>query len=313
MRNLAPICLFTYNRLNETKKTIYALQNNFLASQSDLFIFSDGPKNKNTLKQINYVRKFLKSIDGFKTVKIFENKKNKGLAKSIIEGVTKVLSEYDKVIVLEDDLVTSKNFLDFMNKSLDFYENYKEIKSINGYSINIGQPASKFSTFSIMRTYSWGWATWKDCWNKNIFNNKIIKEKIKAINLKDFDKKCGADMSKMLLNSLAGKNDSWYAKWVFNHYTEDKYAIYPFLSKIINIGYGSSATHCTTIDVLESKFDIKNIRVFNFDKTVEVNKSNNKKFLRFFTFKHKFVYRLKLIFKKGGIKLLILDIKTKFF
>lgn len=254
----------------------------------------------------------MKSIDGFKTVKIFENKKNKGLAKSITEGITKVLSKYDKVIVLEDDLVTSKNFLDFMNKSLDFFENYSEIKSISGYSVDIGQPLDGFSTFSIMRPYSWGWATWKDCWNKNIFDNKIIKEKIEVINLKDFDKKCGADMSKMLLNSIEGKNDSWYAKWVFNHFTENKYAIYPYLSKIVNIGYGVNATHCTTIDVLKSKLDIKNSRDFNFDESVKSKKSNNEKFLKYFTYKYKFVYRLKLIFKKGGIKLLILDIKTKY-
>ena len=145
------------------------------------------------------------------------------------------------------------------------------------------------------------------------FDDKIIKEKIKTSNLKDFDKKCGPDMSKMLFNSLEGKNDSWYAKWAFNHYTEDKYAVYPYLSKVMNVGYGPSATHCTTIDVLDSKFDIKNSRDFNFDESVEINKSNNKKFLKFFTFKHKFVYRLNLIFKKGGVKLLILDFKTKFF
>ena len=135
VEKLAPICLFTYSRLEETKRTIEALKKNFLAPKSELFIFSDGPKNHETKDKVKAVRDFIKTIDGFKKITIFESKTNEGLAKSIINGVTKVVNEYGKVIVLEDDLLTTPNFLDFMNQALLFFELNLSIYSINGYSL----------------------------------------------------------------------------------------------------------------------------------------------------------------------------------
>jgi GT2 family glycosyltransferase len=111
---LAPITLFVYNRLDHTIDTVMALQKNDLSKESELFIFSDGPKNKDDEKKVLAVRKYIKSIKGFKKVTIFESKKNKGLANSIISGVTKIINKYGRIIVLEDDIVTSKYFLIFL-------------------------------------------------------------------------------------------------------------------------------------------------------------------------------------------------------
>ena len=102
---LAPIVLFTYNRPWHTRQTIEALQKNHLASESVIFIFSDGPKTKEDEPKVEEVRKFLKTIQGFKQIEIIEREKNWGLAKNIIDGVTKVVNEYGKVIVLEDDII----------------------------------------------------------------------------------------------------------------------------------------------------------------------------------------------------------------
>ena len=118
MKNsLAPICLFTYNRLEETKQTVEALKNNFLAKQSELFIFSDGPKYIDNTLEVDSVRAFVKTISGFKKITINESIKNMGLASSIINGVSKVIKTYDSVIVLEDDLITSANFLNCKNQA----------------------------------------------------------------------------------------------------------------------------------------------------------------------------------------------------
>lgn len=114
---LAPICLFTYNRLEKTKQTINALKKNFLANQSHLIIFSDGAKDYKTKHEVNSVRRFLYTIDGFKSVEIIESPINQGLGESITNGVTKVIDNYGKVIVLEDDLYTTPNFLDYMNQA----------------------------------------------------------------------------------------------------------------------------------------------------------------------------------------------------
>lgn len=112
---LAPITLFVYNRPDHTNKTIEALKKNKFAKESELFIFSDGPKKQEDASKVKEVRKYLKTIDGFNDVFIKESEKNKGLANSIISGVTEVINKYRKVIVLEDDLITSPVFLEYMN------------------------------------------------------------------------------------------------------------------------------------------------------------------------------------------------------
>mgnify|MGYP006309741777 CR=1 FL=1 len=119
---LAPIVLFVYNRPEHTKRTIKALKNNKLAQESELFIFSDGEKSSNDYQNVKKVRKIINNIIGFKNIKVFESEINKGLADSVIDGVTKIINDYEKVIVLEDDLITSKNFLSYMNRALNFYE-----------------------------------------------------------------------------------------------------------------------------------------------------------------------------------------------
>ena len=134
---IAPIAIFVYKRIDETKKTIEAIKANYLASESELFIFSDNAKNEAEQLKVDLVRNFIRQITGFKKITIYENEINKGLAKSIISGVTLILESYTNVIILEDDLVVTPNFLDFMNASLKFYENEKNIYSVNGFSLKL--------------------------------------------------------------------------------------------------------------------------------------------------------------------------------
>lgn len=306
----SPICLFTYNRLLETQQTLEALQKNYLASKSDLFIFSDGPKDSNDTQKVNDVRKYIKTIASFKSVTIYESPTNKGLANSIILGVTQIIEQYGKVIVLEDDLITSPNFLDFMNQSLDYYEGKKIIKSINGYGFKI-KDHSFYDVHYQTRTYSWGWATWVDRWNKSIFTKSYIKNNLLAAILKDYNLKCGQDASKMLLRSLNNQNDSWYATWLFSHFLEKKLSVYPFVSKVNNIGFSESGTHCKSINTNVISFDKGTIRKFNFNPDIVESMSIKSDFLKYFNKKHKLVYRIKLIFIKGGISLLYNEIKSK--
>jgi GT2 family glycosyltransferase len=130
---LSPIALFTYNRPDHTRKTVEALQQNKLSGQSDLFIFSDGPKDGVSENQVNEVRNYLKTIRHFKSINIIERESNIGLSSNIMEGVHQIVSSYGKIIVLEDDLLTSPYFLDFMNDSLNLYEEDNKVISIHGY------------------------------------------------------------------------------------------------------------------------------------------------------------------------------------
>ena len=108
---IAPVIIFTYNRLEHTKQTIEALMENYLADKSDIYIFSDGPKGEIDEKEVSNIRQYINSLMGFKSITIVESKSNNGLANSVIQGVTEVINKYGKAIVLEDDIVTSRYFL----------------------------------------------------------------------------------------------------------------------------------------------------------------------------------------------------------
>ena len=166
---LAPIVLFCYNRPKHTEQTLIALSNNLLADQSQLFIFCDGPKayaSDEQLSKIEKVRKLVKSKKWCRHVSIFENENNKGLANSVIDGVTKIVVEYGKIIVLEDDLVTSKHFLEYMNKSLQKYEFENNVMQISGYQFPIEEFKPNHESFFLPFTTTS---------SVNIFNGRTQK------------------------------------------------------------------------------------------------------------------------------------------
>ncbi|EHQ02365.1 hypothetical protein [Gillisia limnaea] len=307
---LAPICLFTYNRLGETKQTVKALQNNFLAKESDLFIFSDGPKNEAASNKVNVVREYLKTIKGFKSITIFKSQTNKGLANSIISGVTQIIKQYGKVIVLEDDLITTPNFLDFMNHALEFYENDEKIKSISGYSTKILQKCRNIDIHFQRRAHSWGWASWKSRWDINVFRNKNLK--LDNDKLREFRITCGDDIDNMLISSINGKIDSWYVWWVYDHFIKNKFTVYPIYSKIKNIGFSDESTHCQGISVFEIELDTFSKRNFNFTPLVQ-NPKLEKQFLNYYKMSYKLFYRLKLLNSLKGIKMVVKEIQFRIF
>ncbi|WP_417885235.1 sugar transferase [Zunongwangia sp.] len=282
MNNLAPICLFTYNRLEETKQTVDALKNNYLAVKSDLFVFSDGAKNDVTQVKVNQVREYLKTISGFNSISIFESQNNKGLADSIIEGVTKIIEKFGKVIVIEDDLLTSPNFLNFMNEGLDFYRFNVHIISICGYNMKIKDVRGDdypYDIFFAKRSASWGWATWSDKWNGIDWEINDFKDTFKDRKaIKDFNQ-MGSDMFKMLKDQQLGLNNSWAIRYCYHQYKNNLYSVFPILSKVRNIGFSSEATHTFQ---KYNRFDVEldtELKVnFKFSDEVVLNKRILKSF-----------------------------------
>ena len=243
--NLSPIVLFVYNRLCHARQTIEALQRNILATESELYIYSDAPKNKKDIDKVNEVRKYLRTIEGFKEVTIIERKENLGLANNIIDGVTQIINEFGKIIVIEDDLVTSPMFLKFMNEALEFYKNDRRIFAISGYTYPFKLPSNyNKDVFLFYRTSSWGWATWKDRWNKIDYDvkdyNKFLKNKTMQYQLK----RGGEDLVDMLIAQMEGKLDSWAIRFAYNVSKFDGYCLYPVKSLLINIGHDGSGVHC---------------------------------------------------------------------
>jgi len=255
---LAPIVVFVYNRPWHTKKTVEALKKNKLAKESKLFIFSDGAKNKEAEKEVKKVRAYIKIITGFKSIKIIKRKENFGLAKSTIQGVTKVVNKYGKIIVLDDDLVTSKYFLKFMNEALNLYEKENKVVSIDGYLYPVKNKMPE--TFFIKGTDCWGWATWKRAWDLFEINGQKLLSKLKARKLeKEFDINGSYPFTKMLKDQIKGKNDSWAIRWRASAFLKDKLTLHPGLSLVQNIGFDSSGTNCPSSDLFKAKISNKPI------------------------------------------------------
>lgn len=242
MTQYAPIVLFVYNRLWHTQQTVEALQKNILAAESELFIYSDAPNNDDAKKSVNEVRDYIDLIDGFKKVTIIKRDANWGLARSIIDGVTKVVNDYGRIIVLEDDLVTSPYFLNYMNDALNLYENDSQVASIHGYIYPIRElPA----TFFIKGADCWGWATWENAWSCFERDGDLLLDKLKRKNmLAEFDYDKTIHYSKMLKDQIKGKNNSWAIRWYASVFLSDMLTLYPGWSYVYNIGNDASGTHC---------------------------------------------------------------------
>jgi acetyltransferase-like isoleucine patch superfamily enzyme len=244
--SLAPIALFVYNRPDHTLRTLEALAQNDLASQSELFVYSDGPKydaDPNTIKAIEEVRALIKEQQWCKKVTIYESDTNKGLADSIVFGVTEIINTYGKIIVLEDDIVTSKGFLQYMNDALTLYENEERVMHISGYMYPIN--TKKTSTICLRLLSCWGWATWSRAWkhyNPNTANHLEELEDSAAIDR--FNIRGSADFYDQLKRNQYGEIYTWAVKWYASWYFKNGLALHPSKSLVSNIGFDGSGVHC---------------------------------------------------------------------
>lgn len=239
----APVILFVYNRPSETKQTLDALKRNILSKETDLYIFSDAPKSPENIKQVEAVRAIINNINGFKKIFIYKQKKNKGLAQSIIDGVTTVIRKRKRAIILEDDLITSPNFLNFMNNCLTEFENNKTIMHIAGYSDpvkNITLPPLFF--WRVVST--WGWATWEDRWAKFIDDPVYLYEKlIQSKQIENFDLNSYGFFIDQLLRNISGGKKTWGIKWQASIYLNNGLCVNPGKTLIQNIGFGNRASN----------------------------------------------------------------------
>lgn len=278
---LTPVILFVYSRPWHTQQTVEALRKNDLATESELFIFADGPKANATEEQkerIRQVREYIHNIDGFKKVTLQKSEQNIGCADSIIQGISSVFERYDKVIVIEDDIVTSKCFLRFMNESLDFFENDDRIFSVSGYTfpsktMNIPESYKK-DIYLSYRHGSWGWGTWKNRWNSVDWEIRDFKEFSENIELQNAFNRGGADMGGMLKDQMEGNIDAWDIRFDYSLFKQNKFNVRPVKSLVTNVGLDSSGTHTGADEKLITTLDdnwIPKIEMVEPDKTILKN------------------------------------------
>lgn len=239
-----PICLFVYNRPKETENILNSLSACRGSEQHPLFIFSDGAKNTQVVAEVAAVRKILHRPWPFLSIHYNESCENRGLAKSIIEGVSQILNQYEQVIVLEDDLVLAPDFLEYMEQSLQVYRNDHRIWSISGYSPPIEIPEDYAQeTYLIPRASSWGWATWKNRWEDIDWDIRDYPQFRKSPEKRRKFDEGGNDMSRLLDLQQQKRINSWAIRWCYAQFLKNMYTVYPVKSKVINQGFGSNASH----------------------------------------------------------------------
>ncbi|MBS6830307.1 MAG: glycosyltransferase [Desulfovibrio sp.] len=254
MKQNAPLAIFAFNRPEYLQRTLQALAQNTLASETDVTIFCDGPRNEQDMEKIEEVHAVAQSATGFHTLNIVKRDINMGCANSVITGINTILEEDKHIIVIEDDVVCSPYTLSFLNKGLHIYKNNQSIFDISAWSL----PPS---LLPIPDNYAWdvyaiprfncsgGWASWRDRfqeidWEVSDYETfKTDAGKRHAFNAG------GMDLSPMLDDQMAGKLDSWAIRADYARFKRSQLGINPVRSYATNIGM-SSGTHCKVATTL---------------------------------------------------------------
>jgi len=257
---LAPIVLFVYNRPRHARLTVEALQKNRLASESELYVYADGPRGESDRQQVEEVRDYLGGVDGFARVTMIKREHNMGLANSIISGVSDILDRYNRVIVLEDDMVTSPHFLRYMNGALELYEHEEWVISVHGYVYPAQESLPE--TFFLKGADCWGWGTWKRGWNQFEPDGAKLYRELKDRRLEQrFDLNGSYDYTQMLKDQISGKNDSWAIRWYASALLNDRLTLYPGRSLVQNIGTDKSGVHCVATNDYLTKITLEPIHL----------------------------------------------------
>lgn len=236
----APIALFTYSRADHTKRAVESLVQNSEAAESDLYIFSDGPKTEAKREAVKENRKYIHTIKGFKSVNIIERETNWGLANSLIAGITDVINKHGKVIVVEDDLVLSPFFLKFMNEALEKYKDEDKIGAITAYCPIKDDTLPE--TFFLRYFHCWGWATWKRSWDLMNLDTKFLLRKLRW-KTKKFNLDGALNNYGMLYCQKIGMVDSWFIRLYASFFLAEKLTLFPGHNLVSNHGLDGSGTH----------------------------------------------------------------------
>ena len=295
----APIILFTYNRPAHTRRALESLRRNTLAAESELFVYSDAARDEADREAVAEVRRIIHGAKGFKAVHIVERDENQGLARNIIDGVTRVTDRYGRVIVLEDDLVVAPHFLRFMNDALETYKDEPRVGHIQ--ACDFTDDPSLPDTFLIKFTGSWGWATWKRAWQHFNPDGKALLAELERRGLtREFDFGGKYGFTRMLRRQTEGKNNSWAIRWNASLFLQDILSLNTGRSLVQNTGFDGSGTNCGGGNLYQSRLCTTPIPVVRISPVTE-NREARAAYARYYartnSFMAKAIRRLKRTLK----------------
>lgn len=164
-----PLAIFCYNRPDLLEQILSQIEKLHVTT---LFVISDGPnpKIKGDIVKVNSCRELIKNLDSVENIVRLYREVNLGIYRNIIEGIEFIFSQTDKCIFLEDDTLPDITFFRFCDEMLAKYEDNQKIMMIQGAPTMmpvIMRSITKDSYFfSSYPSIAWGWATWRDKWQK---------------------------------------------------------------------------------------------------------------------------------------------------
>lgn len=255
----APIILFVYARPAHTQRTLEALAANLLADSSDLIVYADAARHKADAGQVQTVRDLARAASGFRNVTIIERETNYGLARNIIEGITEVCSHYDRVIVLEDDIVTSRNFLSFMNIALERYTDEQRVWHVSGWNYPIA-PEELGEAFFWRVMNCWGWATWADRWKHYQKDPDRLIRNWNSDIIKRFNLDGAHDFWSQVTANHSGKMNTWAIFWYATIFENNGLCLNPVWPLVRNIGHDGTGENCgRQVPFIEDRLTTSNI------------------------------------------------------
>ncbi len=273
--------LFTYQRSEHLEKVLNGLFMN-VQKPEKLFIFQDGVNEKTNIDEWRKVNKIIKGIEWCNT-EVHDSEKNKGCAKSIIEGINYVLQKFDAVIVLEDDCVPHMLFMTYMYQALKKYKDNRQVYSVGGCAWDVDLPESDMDAYFNGRTNSWGWGTWKDRWGQFEEDYPLVHKLKKTEKEREYLNTWGADLESMVVGNITGNCDAWDVFWSLTVIKNNGLCLSPYQSLIHNIGLDGTGTHCTLRQDNWKKNEKKYNREFKLPDEAVILKECEKEFENLFS------------------------------
>ncbi len=272
--------LFTYHRSHHTQTVLKALKNNMRYPEK-LFVFQDGLKADEDEDEWQRVNRLINEVDWCDT-EIIVSEYNKGLAASIIAGVTYVFREYDAVIVMEDDCVPAPAFMDFMQQCINKYQHNEKIHSVSGYAYPVSLKKNKYDVYACGRISSWGWGTWKDRWVHFEKDYELVKKMKQAEKISRNLAMWGSDLESILVGNIRGICDSWAVFWALDAIYREKICLNPYESLIQNIGLDGSGTHCGCSDEFDVAVMGRQKKIFDLPENIDITDETSEAFTPLF-------------------------------
>ncbi len=260
----SPLAIFAYRRPEHLRRVVESLLENPEAAETNLTIFCDGAKSASDEEQVAAVRRYARTVEGFLTTTVVERQGNCGLSKSITEGVRELCERYGRVAVVEDDVVVSRHFLNWINRALDKYEFDDRVISVGCYVFSSDSALPE--TFFLNITDCWGWAVWKRSWDLyEPDGTKLLNQLSQRGLMRHFDLEGAFPYANMLREQVAGRNDSWAVRWYATAVLTGGLTVYPGKSMTVNIGFDGTGVHCGLEQPYEATLATRPVMVADID------------------------------------------------